>query len=185
MEEPTTLRLEALEPELLRSIAAICIASYENDPYGSERRAEVGRLRLTCRALLEAAEAAIEHGLVKVWLLPKAWPPPSMRVLTRCARHLGLRYCREQVTNEALRQLAEAAPDLIKLDLLGCTYVTDIAPLASLKSLTSLSLFGCTGVKSVKALRSCTALTHLSLGMFTRVTDASTLASIEGLRIIR
>ena len=51
--EGRTLRLEALEPELLRSIAAICIGSY--DPYGSQRRAEVRQLRLTCRALLEAA----------------------------------------------------------------------------------------------------------------------------------
>ena len=86
-EEPTTLRLEALEPEHLRSIAAICIGSYG---YGGERRAEAGRLRLTCRALLEAAEAAIAHGLVEVRLFPTVWPPPSMRVLTRCARHLDL-----------------------------------------------------------------------------------------------
>ena len=141
MEEPATLRLEALEPELLRSIAAICIGSYG---YSSQRRAEVARLRLTCRALLEAAEAAIEHGLVNVMLRPTAWPPPSMRVLTRCARRLNLFKCREQVTNEVLRQLAETAPDLVVLSLHGCRHVTDIAPLASLKSLTNLLLLNCT-----------------------------------------
>ena len=180
MEEPTTLRLEALEPEHLRSIAAICIGSY--DPYHMRRRAEVGRLRLTCRALLEAAEAAIASGLVKVLLAPNEWPPPSMRVLTRCARRLNLYYCREQVTNEAVRQVAEAAPDLVVLSLESCRRVTDIAPLASLKSLTYLRLWGCAEVKSVKALRSCTALTELNL-YGTNVTDASSLASIEGLRI--
>ena len=181
--EGRTLRLEALEPELLRSIAVMCIGSYSN-PYDSQRRAEVGRLRLTSRALLEAAEAAIEHGLVTVRLSPKAWPSPSMRVLTRCARRLHLYFCRGQVTNEVIRQVAEAAPDLIKLDLGGCRHVTDIAPLASLKSLTYLGLEGCTGVKSVKALRSCTALTELFL-IDSSVTDASTLASIEGLTIHR
>jgi hypothetical protein len=179
--EPT-LRLEALEPEHLRSIAAICIGSCGR-PLSPQRGAEVARLRLTCRALLEAAEAAIAHGLVEVWLRPKAWPPPSMRVLTRCARHLDLYECREQVTNEAVRQLAEAAPDLVGLILMDCRHVTDIAPLASLKSLTFLLLWS-TGVKSVKALRSCTSLTELDL-WFTSVTDASTLASIEGLRIHR
>ena len=78
-----------------------------------------------------------------------------MRVLTRCARRLRLYECREQVTNEVVRQLAEAAPDLVGLSLFCCRHVTDIAPLASLKSLTYLELGGCT-VESVKALRSYT-----------------------------
>ena len=139
--EGRTLRLEALEPEHLRSIAAICIGSYSG-PFSPQRGAEVRRLRVTCRALLEAAEAAIAHGPVDVWLYPKAWPPPSMRVLTRCARHLYLYKCGEQVTNEAVRQVAEAAPDLVWLGLSFCHHVTDIAPLASLKSLTWLCLYG-------------------------------------------
>ena len=182
-EEPA-LRLDQLPPDALRLVAAGCIGSYEPDEYGDVlRRAEAGRLRGSCKALLSAAEAAVASGLVKVCLWPKAWPPPSMGVLTRCARHLDLCDCWEQVTNEALRELAEAAPELEGLTLAYSGRVTDVSALASMRSLNFLNLSS-TGVADVSPLSACTALTELLL-YGTKVTDVSALASIPSLHIYR
>ena len=176
--EESTLRLEALPPELLRDVAALCIGRYDSS------RAEVRRLRLTCKALLSAAEAALASGLVTVTLWPRTWPPPSMDLITRCARHLNLAFCREEVTDEAVRALAEAAPQLVELYLQHCHRVTDISPLASLRALTHLNLSG-TGVEDVSSLAACTALRTLQL-YDTKVKDTSALQqSNAALRIRR
>ncbi len=133
LDEEPALRLDQLPPDALRLIAAECIGPNVNS--NNRRRAEAGRLRAGCKALRSAAEAALASGLVRVLLEPRSWPPPSMGVLTRCARHLHLYFCRGQVTDEAVRVLAEAAPRLAWLSLWKCRHVTDVSALASIPSL--------------------------------------------------
>ncbi len=69
-----------------------------------------------------------------------------------------------------------------ELHLKGCTGITDLAPLATLPSLTRLHLSGCTGVTDLTPLASLSNLRSLQLGCCTRVTDLTALAGLANLR---
>ncbi|MFW6457265.1 MAG: leucine-rich repeat domain-containing protein [Planctomycetota bacterium] len=71
---------------------------------------------------------------------------------------------------------------LIQLDLRNCSTVTDISPMARLKSLRELSLAGCREITDLSPLKELKRLTQLDLACCTKISDLSPLHSLERLK---
>jgi internalin A len=145
-----------------------------------------GEEKVGPRALLLARLAANPHsGLAKA---DREQEAAEMAVDWQLARHRD-RFWEEPLVFQALlngKEVAERSwPTLIRraatedrLNLDGCTGVSDLRPLASLGGLRELSLTGCTGVSDLSPLASLTGLQTLSLSGCTGVSDLSPLASL-------